>query len=1039
MRSFAERQAEQASTRPSFAINIPDLRQTVTDILSQFGRFGFFDVYTRHDITHIDEMLRSLDWIIPPESRSALTPADWFLIVCGVFLHDIGLLVTLDEYARRSNSTFRQFVTTRLFSGDAGKDYQERLKGLNGDQQEKFLYEEFVRENHGRRARAWIDGTFNPDLGITEEASKLINRVLAPLDPMVRADLGILVESHNLDDLKDTKKYPPIKPYDNHPEDIANLQYCAVIVRTADLLQITRDRAPTALFQLISPKNPLSQVEWIKQGAVRMVRAMAARDSDSNVDLKLPSGSIEIFATFRDQRGYFGLSALLEYAERQIRTSFDLMQATRVQEGVEHKFPWRRIERKNINAEGFIKRPFRFEIDQFKILDLLTGHTLYNDSLVVARELVQNSLDAIRLFSFQQRENATVSGWVGRIAIVWNPGERILEISDNGTGMSQETIERHLLKVGSSKYQESQFKKDYPGFFPISRFGIGVLSAFMVADEVEILTTEVEDTITRSIALESVHGDYLIKLLPKKTDPDARELGRNGTRVRLKIRPSAKVENLLGALRNYILIPRCNVTFQEVGQNLLTIGYDSAAAAVTAILAQAGLGERAGSKSVRVIEKFKDGIEIAYAQQWSEIYNEWSLLSVAQVAATLPSGHSLQPSLTCVHGIAVEYVTAGFRGPVICSVADATGARAPRTNVARSALEENQDSETLCNVAYEVFVSAVRDETQRLQAEQGYTLTRATNEAVYLTSLLIPDAQRQARYPDNLRRKVESLPFFLIEESNNGKRQPLNLNDLRSLTEFWTIDGGTIRSAEGLLAQFSSEVTLQSAIKNLSGGTFVLPSPLLGNVSSLSRIQSFLFDEFEVSEISVEEEMKQIKFRWTAIGDTPIWIDLSKQAERKNAADPRLQKAVANLLQTQVFNRFGARPIDTRLFVGRSSARMVGLEHFGAVISYRSIFLHPAQGISAFLSEILESGATGSASLGIFVTILSTLIRSTRISSNKDAIRKFAAECIGIIKIHFNLPAIVKLDEFETTLCDSNLAVYDPFVWSARSDALYEL
>jgi HSP90 family molecular chaperone len=56
-----------------------------------------------------------------------------------------------------------------------------------------------------------------------------------------------------------------------------------------------------------------------------------------------------------------------------------------------------RIDETSIETEGFIRDTFEFTIDQARIQDLLTGHTLYNDSRVVLRELVQNSLDAIRL------------------------------------------------------------------------------------------------------------------------------------------------------------------------------------------------------------------------------------------------------------------------------------------------------------------------------------------------------------------------------------------------------------------------------------------------------------------------------------------------------------------------------------------------------------------------------------------------------------------------------------------------------------------
>ena len=94
----------------------------------------------------------------------------------------------------------------------------------------------------------------------------------------------------------------------------------------------------------------------------------------------------------------------------------------------------------------------------------------------------------------------------GAINITWDSQGRTLEIKDNGTGMTQEVIERNFLRVGSSYYQSSQFQKRYPDFNPISRFGIGVLSTFMVADHVEVVTCHLEEPLARRLELRTVQG-----------------------------------------------------------------------------------------------------------------------------------------------------------------------------------------------------------------------------------------------------------------------------------------------------------------------------------------------------------------------------------------------------------------------------------------------------------------------------------------------------------------------------------------------------
>ena len=91
-------------------------------LLSLIGRNGVFDEYTLHDISHIDAMLRSLDWIIPDGTKAVMTAADWLISVLGVYFHDLGMLVTREEFDQRSSTTFPSFVDRILYEGDRGTD-----------------------------------------------------------------------------------------------------------------------------------------------------------------------------------------------------------------------------------------------------------------------------------------------------------------------------------------------------------------------------------------------------------------------------------------------------------------------------------------------------------------------------------------------------------------------------------------------------------------------------------------------------------------------------------------------------------------------------------------------------------------------------------------------------------------------------------------------------------------------------------------------------------------------------------------------------
>jgi molecular chaperone HtpG len=518
--SKAERLAEDATKRAPFAVNLSDVKSTVTEILSQVGRFNFFNELTPHNIKHIDEMLALLDWIVPETTASIMSPADWFMIVMSAYFHDLGLLITREEFSQRDQTDFELFCEQNLFSGDRGQDYRQRVAEMDQPRRDEFLYQEFVRAKHGQRIRAWIMNAPMPELGTATAAIQLIDDLLRKLDPLVRRDLATICESHTLGDLSDFKKYPIERPYDNSLEDTANLHYCALLLRTIDLLQITRDRAPTTMFRLIDPSDPVSQAEWSKQNAVKRLKQKELKPRDAREEQVAQPYTIEVFANFSsednqlNENGYFALTSYLAYAEKELGATFQVAQVAITDHGSKYHFPWRFIDTTNVEAEGFLKDQFEFSIDQSRILDLLTGHTLYNNSLVVLRELVQNSLDAVRLFArmAETGEDIREAAYEGNVSISWESQSRLLEIRDNGTGMSQDVIVKHLLKVGSSRYQGDSFKKQFPDFAPISRFGIGVLTAFMVADSVDIMTSEINDPQVRQISLRSVHGKYLIRL-----------------------------------------------------------------------------------------------------------------------------------------------------------------------------------------------------------------------------------------------------------------------------------------------------------------------------------------------------------------------------------------------------------------------------------------------------------------------------------------------------------------------------------------------
>src|SRR5258708_103853 len=215
--SFSEKQAEKAETLPAFrGFSLQAFKQKVADLLRLIEQGEIFDLYTKHHMTQIDSMLHLLEWLIPENTQSIMSPADWLLIVLAIYFHDFGLLVTKKEFELRNLSGFPEFRDNILFAGD-GEDYRIKVEQEFSDHEEveRFLYQEFVRYKHAERIRTWITDAPSVSFGDIDDTLQEIHQLLKPLSQQFRRDLAMVCESHHFDDLNDFKKYNVSRPYGN--------------------------------------------------------------------------------------------------------------------------------------------------------------------------------------------------------------------------------------------------------------------------------------------------------------------------------------------------------------------------------------------------------------------------------------------------------------------------------------------------------------------------------------------------------------------------------------------------------------------------------------------------------------------------------------------------------------------------------------------------------------------------------------------------------------------------------------------------------
>lgn len=139
------------------------------------------------------------------------------------------------------------------------------------------------------------------------------------------------------------------------------------------------------------------------------------------------------------------------------------------------------------------KKTNQFKAEIAEMLDLVVN-SLYSKKEIFLRELVSNASDAIDKAKFQGlTDKALVADnpeW--RIDISVDSAAKTMMISDNGIGMDAAELEQNLGTIASSgtKAFRQALKENKGADLPelIGQFGVGFYAAFMVADQVRVIS-----------------------------------------------------------------------------------------------------------------------------------------------------------------------------------------------------------------------------------------------------------------------------------------------------------------------------------------------------------------------------------------------------------------------------------------------------------------------------------------------------------------------------------------------------------------------
>ncbi len=130
----------------------------------------------------------------------------------------------------------------------------------------------------------------------------------------------------------------------------------------------------------------------------------------------------------------------------------------------------------------------QFKAESKRLLDLMI-HSIYTNQEIFLRELISNASDAMDKLAYTALTDDKISVNREDMVITLTRGDGILTVSDRGIGMTKEELEENLgtiCKSGSLGFKETL--EDGADVDIIGQFGVGFYAAFMVADQVTVIS-----------------------------------------------------------------------------------------------------------------------------------------------------------------------------------------------------------------------------------------------------------------------------------------------------------------------------------------------------------------------------------------------------------------------------------------------------------------------------------------------------------------------------------------------------------------------
>ena len=483
----------------------------------------FFPDYTDHGICHVKSVLTTCELLISDEAWSVFTREDAATLILSVVAHDLGMLIDIDGFQfllkEKSNDSVFSEAKDKSWQ-NLWRDFRLELRRFSGAKLQKLFgtpdpisdhelipssladrgiraVGEFLRRHHHRLAHEIVISGFpsgNGRVPLFHNAQNYLQKIT-----------GLIARSHGIP-LRDSIEFLKTIDYTSHREyrHIHPL-FLMTLVRIADYLDLDIGRAPASILSAKSLRSPISKREWWSHRAI--VDCHSYDEDPECLRIVVEPAALPDVSTFSV------VEDKISGIQGELDSSWAVIGETYGRFPPLNKLTLRiRRIRSDLREESKIKQlpfvPHRASLKTAKadLLKLLI-EPLYGDHPGIGlRELMQNSIDAVREIEFVIKDKGTLTtidreDLKGDVTVELekdNMGDFWVIVADRGIGMTWDTVANYYLTAGASYRQSDAWKRkftDTSGSSQIiraGRFGIGILAAFLLGDRVSVSTRHAE-------------------------------------------------------------------------------------------------------------------------------------------------------------------------------------------------------------------------------------------------------------------------------------------------------------------------------------------------------------------------------------------------------------------------------------------------------------------------------------------------------------------------------------------------------------------